>query len=70
MSVLPARPSTATPAQPAAEPPAPSAVPDPVDWYKDAIVYELHVKAFLDSNGDGSGDFDGDNSPSSRRTSR
>jgi len=29
------------------------------DWYKDAIVYELHVKAFSDSNGDGVGDFPG-----------
>src|ERR671914_1508659 len=29
------------------------------DWYKDAIVYELHVRAFFDSNGDGSGDFQG-----------
>ncbi|MBD3219752.1 maltose alpha-D-glucosyltransferase [bacterium] len=28
-------------------------------WYKDAIVYELHVKAFRDSNGDGRGDFRG-----------
>ncbi len=28
-------------------------------WYKDAIIYELHVKAFLDSNGDGRGDFRG-----------
>ena len=26
-------------------------------WYKDAIVYELHVKAFQDSNNDGIGDF-------------
>ena len=25
---------------------------DPV-WYKDAIIYELHVKAFYDSNADG-----------------
>ena len=25
---------------------------DPL-WYKDAIIYELHVKAFHDSNGDG-----------------
>jgi maltose alpha-D-glucosyltransferase / alpha-amylase len=33
-------------------------VPDPL-WYKDAIVYELHVKAFADSNGDGTGDFRG-----------
>ena len=28
-------------------------------WYKDAIVYELHVRAFADSNGDGIGDFPG-----------
>ncbi len=28
-------------------------------WYKDAIFYELHVKAFSDSNGDGMGDFRG-----------
>ena len=29
------------------------------DWYKDAIIYELHVRAFADSNGDGIGDFRG-----------
>lgn len=28
-------------------------------WYKDAIIYELHVKSFLDSSGDGIGDFNG-----------
>jgi maltose alpha-D-glucosyltransferase/alpha-amylase len=28
-------------------------------WYKDASIYELHVKAFRDSNGDGCGDFRG-----------
>jgi maltose alpha-D-glucosyltransferase / alpha-amylase len=28
-------------------------------WYKDAIVYQLHVKAFADSNHDGIGDFVG-----------
>jgi len=28
-------------------------------WYKDAIIYELPVKAFLDSNADGIGDFRG-----------
>jgi maltose alpha-D-glucosyltransferase/alpha-amylase len=28
-------------------------------WYKDAIIYELHVRAFNDSDGDGSGDFRG-----------
>src|SRR5258708_834270 len=28
-------------------------------WYKDAIIYELHVRAFMDGNGDGIGDFQG-----------
>ncbi|HWW47152.1 MAG TPA: maltose alpha-D-glucosyltransferase [Xanthobacteraceae bacterium] len=28
-------------------------------WYKDAIIYQLHVKAFSDSNNDGIGDFVG-----------
>ncbi len=31
---------------------------DPL-WYKDAIIYQLHVKAFFDSSGDGVGDFKG-----------
>ena len=31
---------------------------DPL-WYKDAVIYELHVKAFVDSNGDGIGDLRG-----------
>jgi len=31
---------------------------DPL-WYKDTIIYELHVRAFYDSNGDGIGDFPG-----------
>ncbi len=31
---------------------------DPL-WFKDAIVYELHVRAFCDSDGDGMGDFSG-----------
>ncbi len=31
---------------------------DPL-WYKDALIYELHIKAFYDSNGDGIGDFTG-----------
>ncbi|MGE0212265.1 MAG: maltose alpha-D-glucosyltransferase [Parvibaculaceae bacterium] len=29
------------------------------DWYRDAIIYQVHVKTFLDSTGDGVGDFDG-----------
>ncbi|CAL94344.1 maltose alpha-D-glucosyltransferase [Azoarcus olearius] len=28
-------------------------------WYKDAVLYELHVKAFFDGNDDGIGDFAG-----------
>ncbi len=28
-------------------------------WYKDAVIYQLHVKSFFDSNGDGIGDFPG-----------
>jgi len=43
-------PTTAAPAQAHAE--------DGL-WYKDAVIYELHVKAFFDSNGDGIGDFRG-----------
>ena len=40
----------------------PGALPDPIaaaddpQWYMDAIIYQLHVKAFFDSNGDGIGD--------------
>jgi maltose alpha-D-glucosyltransferase/alpha-amylase len=36
----------------------PGSARDPL-WYKDAIIYELHVRAFKDSNGDGIGDFPG-----------
>jgi maltose alpha-D-glucosyltransferase/alpha-amylase len=32
---------------------------DELLWYKDAIIYELHIKSFFDSNGDGIGDFPG-----------
>ncbi len=28
-------------------------------WYKDAVIYQLHVKSFFDSNGDGVGDLPG-----------
>jgi maltose alpha-D-glucosyltransferase/alpha-amylase len=28
-------------------------------WYKDAIIYQVHVRAFFDSSGDGNGDFRG-----------
>ena len=29
------------------------------DWYKDAVIYQAHVRSFKDSNGDGIGDFKG-----------
>ena len=41
--------------------PAPNAVhaaEDPL-WYKDAIIYQLHLKSFFDANNDGVGDFRG-----------
>ena len=39
---------------------APIAKPesDPL-WYKDAVIYQVHVKSFFDGNGDGIGDFPG-----------
>ena len=43
--------------QAAAQPP--TARPGDPLWYMDAIIYQLHVKAFHDSNGDGYGDFAG-----------
>ncbi len=36
----------------------PALTSDPL-WYKDAIIYQLHVKAFADANNDGIGDFRG-----------
>lgn len=36
----------------------PGSANDPL-WYKDAIVYELHVRSFFDSTDDGTGDFPG-----------
>lgn len=41
-----------------ADTPPPTWENDPL-WYKDAIIYELHVKAFFDSDGNGMGDFRG-----------
>src|SRR5258708_12277535 len=36
----------------------PGSATDPL-WYQTAIIYELHVRAFKDSNADGIGDFPG-----------
>ncbi|WP_122467111.1 maltose alpha-D-glucosyltransferase [Pseudomonas viridiflava] len=33
-------------------------IKDPL-WYKDAVIYQVHVKSFYDSNNDGIGDFAG-----------
>ncbi|MGH8680693.1 MAG: maltose alpha-D-glucosyltransferase [Burkholderiales bacterium] len=45
-------------AEEAAAPHAAAPVDDPL-WYRDAVIYQLHVKAFFDSSGDGIGDFRG-----------
>ncbi|WP_458094149.1 maltose alpha-D-glucosyltransferase [Roseomonas sp. WA12] len=39
----------------------PNHQPDPRDpqWYRDAVIYQLHVKSFFDANDDGVGDFPG-----------
>ncbi len=41
--------------------PDPAVAPgeDQVHWYKDAVIYEVHVRSFQDSDGDGIGDFKG-----------
>ena len=44
-------------ATPATAAPLP-AIEDP-SWYKDAIIYQLHLKSFFDANNDGVGDFRG-----------
>src|SRR5882672_12951861 len=46
--------STTTPLVPATREAAASA-----EWWNGAVVYEVFVRSFLDSNGDGSGDFAG-----------
>jgi maltose alpha-D-glucosyltransferase/alpha-amylase len=38
-------------------PPTKQTTDDNLLWYKDAIIYEVHIKTFHDSNGDGIGDF-------------
>ena len=38
--------------------PRPALTDDPL-WYLDAVIYELHIKAYADANGDGIGDFRG-----------
>ena len=49
-------PTKATRAKPRAK--APSFSDDPL-WYKDAVIYQIHIKSFFDANDDGVGDFRG-----------
>ncbi|HVR30675.1 MAG TPA: maltose alpha-D-glucosyltransferase, partial [Thermoanaerobaculia bacterium] len=65
-SESPAADATAASRQTAAAPDAanaghrnPAAETRVVPWYKNAVIYELHVRAFHDSNSDGIGDFRG-----------
>ena len=37
----------------------PQGLDDAPDWYRDAVIYELHVRSFSDLSGDGIGDFQG-----------
>jgi maltose alpha-D-glucosyltransferase/alpha-amylase len=36
----------------------PATAEDPL-WYKDAVIYQLHIKSFFDADNDGVGDFKG-----------
>ncbi len=49
------------PGKPMAQDDAPPVEKEAADrqWYKDAVIYQLHIKAFADSNDDGIGDFRG-----------
>ena len=38
---------------------SPAAATELSRWYKDAVIYQLHIKAFFDSDDDGIGDFRG-----------
>nr|AFK94626.2 trehalose synthase [Pseudomonas sp. P8005] len=42
----------------AKKPKAATFIKDPL-WYKDAVIYQVHVKSYFDSNNDGIGDFAG-----------
>ncbi len=54
--------SPAPPASPEPTPPPPTPTPiayETPDWFKTAVVYQVFVRSFNDSNGDGIGDLDG-----------
>jgi len=59
------RPQTAqspTTQSKAAQPKAKAVKPQPSDWWKHAVFYEIYPRSFADSNGDGLGDLNGINS--------
>jgi maltose alpha-D-glucosyltransferase/alpha-amylase len=56
LGASPADPARAPLRAPRLRPGGPSGEPQ---WYRDAVIYEVHVRAFKDSNGDGRGDFRG-----------
>ena len=58
MNKLQVDPMTDDAARAAGEADAAAPASDPL-WYKDAVIYELHIKAFCDGDGDGIGDFAG-----------
>lgn len=53
-----ASPSTPTSA-PVTDPPSPTPGPVSTKWWSDDVFYEIFVRSFNDSNGDGIGDFNG-----------
>ncbi len=57
-SLLPDAPLAAAPLAPA-HPAQPLPAIEEQLWYKDAIIYQLHLKSFFDANNDGVGDFRG-----------
>ena len=69
MSAIPASTPYSAAPQPAATLPEPQPgitpqnpeidISDDPLWYRDAVIYQLNVKAFFDTNGDGVGDFKG-----------
>jgi maltose alpha-D-glucosyltransferase / alpha-amylase len=55
----PGRDATAGSKKSGPKPEPRSLAAEPADWYKDAVIYEMHVKSFFDGSGDGIGDFKG-----------
>src|SRR6185437_13987670 len=38
---------------------SPAEMPVDPEWYRNAVIYQMHVRSFSDSDGDGIGDFNG-----------